>query len=88
MPHEDFFDKTLIEFVELKEAHERIVAKFKSFSKLPANLRFNSKNKPNSLITLRGSKWEILGISRNLRAHGPGIHMKIKVEKIKDVTIP
>ncbi len=88
MPHEDFFEKILIEFVELKKGQERVVAKFKTFSELPVNLKFNSKNKPYPLITLKRSKWEILGINRDLRAHGKGIHMKVKLEKIKDITIP
>jgi predicted RNA-binding protein YlqC (UPF0109 family) len=80
MPHEDFFEKILIEFVELKEGHEIAVAKFKSFSELPVNLQFNSEDL-NSVITLEGKKWKIIGINTDLRAHGKGIHMKVKLEK-------
>ncbi len=80
MVHEDFFEKILIEFVELKEGKERIVAKFKSFSEIPISLE--KSKKPYPPIILKGKKWKILGKSRNLRAHGPGIHIKIKVEKI------
>jgi len=70
----------LIEFVELNEEKERIVAKFKSFSEIPISLE--KSKKPFPPITLKGSKWKILGKSKNLRAHGPGIHIKIKIEKI------
>lgn len=88
MVHEDFFEKILIEFVELKEGKERVVVKFKNFSEIPISLQRNPKKKPSSLITLKGKKWKVLGISRNLRAHGQGIHMKVKIKKITDVTFP
>jgi hypothetical protein len=82
MVHEDFFEKTLIEFVEFSQGKERLVAKYKKFTQIPIALQIYSKNKLYPLVTLKGKKWKISGISRNLRAHGPGIHMKIKVKKI------
>ena len=88
MVHEDFFEKILIEFIELRNGKERIVAKYKNFSKIPVALQLMSKKRSFPLITLKGSKWEILGISKDLRAHGPGIHMKVKMEKIRDITVP
>lgn len=87
MPHDDFFEKTLIEFVEWDKGHEHQISKFNSFDELPRNLMANSKHNP-SLITLKGHIWEIMSIKRDLRAHGHGVHVKVAIEKIHDVTIP
>ncbi len=38
MPHDDFFEKTLIEFVEWDKGHEHQISKFNSFDELPRNL--------------------------------------------------
>lgn len=46
------------------------------------------KHRPYPLITLKGHKWGIIRIRKDLRAHGKGIHIKVELEKIRDVTIP
>ena len=88
MPHEDFFESILIEFVEWDKGHEHLISKFNSFDELPLNLTYYLEHKPYPLITLKGNKWEIVRIRRDLRAHGKGMRIKVELEKIHDVTIP
>ena len=88
MPHEDFFERVLIEFVEWDKGHEHDISKFNSFDDLPLNLMSYLKHKPYPLITLKGHKWEIIRIRKDLRAHGKGIHIKVELEKIHYVTFP
>ncbi len=65
MPHEDFFESALIEFVEWDKGHEREISKFDSFGELPLNLMYHLKHKPYPLITLKGHKWKIIRIKRD-----------------------
>jgi len=56
MPHEDFFERVLIEFVEWNKGHKHKISKFNSFDELPLNLMSHLKHKPYPLITLKGHK--------------------------------
>ena len=58
MPHEDFFESVLIEFVEWDKGHEQEISKFNSFDELPLNLMSYLKHKPYRVITLKGHKWK------------------------------
>lgn len=80
MPHEDFFEATLIEFTELVKNKEKTIAKFSEFDELPTNLIDHFKAKSPSSIYIKGKYWKILEINKDLRAHGKGIHVKIRLE--------
>lgn len=88
MPHEDFFEKVLITFVEFDNGHKKEIARFNSFDELPRNLMSDLKHKSYSLITLKGHMFEIIRIRKNLRAHGKGMHVEVELEKIHGVTFP
>jgi len=78
MPHDDFFESTLIEFTEWKGGEEKIVARFEKFEDLPFHLKEHFKT--DSEILLQEKSWKIMEINRDLRAHGNGIHVKIRLE--------
>jgi len=82
MPHDDFFEATLIEFTEWVKNKETVIAKYSDFDELPSNLIDHFKTKSQSLINLKGKNWKILEINKNLRAHGKGIHVKIRLESV------
>lgn len=78
MPHEDFFEATLIEFTIWDNGNEKTIAKYNNYEDLPFHLHDELKN--NSLeITFQGKRWNILEINRDLRAHGVGMHVKIRL---------
>jgi len=83
MGRDSDYEKILIEFVELEDGHEKIVAKFNSYDEVPNNLMLNSEPPTNSLIILKGQKWEIIHIKRKIQAHGKGVHIKVKIAKEK-----
>jgi len=81
MPHEDFFEATLIEFTEWKNDHETVIAKYNGIEELPSHLK-DELQKHSSKMYFRGKEWNILQINRDLRAHGKGMHVKVRLEKI------
>ena len=80
MPHDDFFEATLIEFTQWIKGEEKSIAKYYGFDDLPSNLIDHFKTKIESNITLNGKSWKILEINKDLRAHGQGIHVKVRLE--------
>ena len=80
MPHDDFFEATLIEFTELIGDKEKTIAKYDQFEDLPTHLMDHFKTNSESEILLRGKKWKILQINKDLRAHGKGMHVKVRLE--------
>jgi len=80
MPHDDFFEATLIEFTQWTNNDESSIAKFDKFDDLPSNLMDHFKNNSKSEIILNGKRWNILEINKDLRAHGKGIHIKVRLE--------
>ncbi|MCV0393159.1 MAG: hypothetical protein K5790_07740 [Nitrosopumilus sp.] len=81
MPHEDFFEATLIEFTYWENNIEKILLKFDSFDDLPKYLMHKLDEK-SPIFTIRAKKWRILDIDKNIRAHGKGIHIRIRLESI------
>ncbi len=80
MPHDDFFEATLIEFTELIRDKEKTIAKYDQFEDLPTHLMDHFKTNSDSEILLQGKKWKILQINKDLRAHGKGMHVKVRLE--------
>ncbi len=80
MPHDDFFEATLIEFTQLIKGEEKTIAKFDRFEDLPSKLIDKFKNKEESEVLLKGKKWKVLGINKDLRSHGKGMHVKVRLE--------
>jgi hypothetical protein len=78
MVHEDFFEAQLIEFTIWNNENEETIAKCNSFEELPSHLKNDLKNDV-SKILFRGKQWVILEINRDLRAHGKGIHVKVRL---------
>lgn len=82
MPHEDFFEATLIEFTQWVEGKEKTISKYDNFDSLPSNLVNHFKNNLDSKISLNQKKWKILETKKDLRAHGKGMHIKIRIEPL------
>lgn len=80
MPHDDFFEATLIEFTQLIAGEEKTIGSYARFEDLPSHLMDHFKTNSESEISLQGKKWKILEINRDLRAHGKGIHVKVRLE--------
>ena len=80
MPHEDFFEATLIEFSIWEDGKEKIIKKFKKFEDIPKKIT-DGIDEQSQIISFRGKKWKILEINRDQRAHGKGTHVKIRLEK-------
>ena len=80
MPHDDFFEATLIEFVQWSAGEEKTIAKYKRFEDLPSHLVEYFKNNSNSEIMLQEKRWKILEINQDVRAHGSGMHVKVRLE--------
>ncbi len=80
MPHDDFFDATLIEFTQLIAGEEKTIASYTRFDDLPSHLIDHFKTNSESEILLQEKKWKILEINRDLRAHGKGMHVKVRLE--------
>lgn len=80
MPHDDFFEATLIEFTEWFKNGEKPIAKYYGFDDLPSNLMEHFKSNSDSEIVLNDKSWKILEINKDLRAHGKGIHVKVRLE--------
>ncbi len=80
MPHEDFFEATLIEFSTWEKGEETIVKRYENFDEIPKQMT-DQLDKDNPRITFKGGKWKVLGINQDKRAHGKGIHIKIRIEK-------
>ena len=83
MPHDDFFEATLIEFTELIEGEEKIIDNYDRFEDLPSHLMDQFKTNSDSEIFLQGKKWKVLEINKDLRQHGKGIHVKIRLEAVQ-----
>lgn len=81
MPHDDFFLASLIEFTQWKDGKEQPIAKYNKFEELPSNLVHHFKSNSESELSLMGRDWKILEINRDLRAHGNGIHVKVRLEQ-------
>jgi hypothetical protein len=77
MVHDDFFLASLIEFTEWVRGEEKTIAKYERFGDLPSNL---NGNKTNSEIILQHKNWKILEINQDLRSHGNGRHIKVRLE--------
>ena len=86
MPHDDFFEATLIEFTNWENGREKLVAKFLRFEDLPSDLIDCLKTGVESKITLNRKSWKVLEINKDLRAHGKGIHVKVRLEPITQVS--
>ena len=82
MPHDDFFEATLIEFVQWVDGKEKTIATFERFEDLPSHLIDHFKTSSDSDIFLNDKNWKILEINKDLRAHGKGIHIKVRLESI------
>jgi hypothetical protein len=80
MPHDDFFEATLIEFTQLIGGEEKVIVKYGRFEELPSHLMDHLKTNSESEILLKGRKWKILEINKDLRAHGKGMHVKVRLE--------
>ena len=80
MPHEDFFEAQLIEFSAWNDGREKILAKYDDFDKLPPHLKNELKNNETNIL-FQGKHWKILEINQNLRSHGKGMHVKIRLEQ-------
>lgn len=80
MPHDDFFLATLIEFTYWIDGEEKTLIKYDNFEKLPSHLANHFKNKSKSEISLLDKDWKILEINKDLRAHGKGMHIKVRLE--------
>ncbi|MFQ5782862.1 MAG: hypothetical protein ACE5GR_07400 [Nitrosopumilus sp.] len=80
MPHEDFFEAKLIEFTYWIEGKEKILKKYDKFEDLPNHLIVEIKENK-SIISLKGKKWDIIEINKDLRAHGKGMHVKVRLQK-------
>ncbi|MDH3610555.1 MAG: hypothetical protein OEM79_02200 [Nitrosopumilus sp.] len=80
MPHDDFFEATLIEFTQLIEGKEKIIVKYDRFEDLPSHLMNQFKTNSDSKILLQGKKWKVLEINKDLRSHGKGMHVKVRLE--------
>jgi hypothetical protein len=80
MPHDDFFEATLIEFTQWSGEEEKIIAQYNKFEDLPSNLINHFKNNSTNEIVLQEKNWKILEINKDLRAHGNGIHIKVRLE--------
>ncbi len=82
MPHDDFFEATLIEFVQWVDGNENTIAKYENFEDLPSHLIDHFKTNSEANILLKDQHWKILEINKDLRAHGKGIHVKVKLESV------
>ena len=82
MPHDDFFEATLIEFTQWVGGKEKTIEKYTNFEDLPSNLINHFKNNLNPEISLNQKKWKILEIKKDIRAHGKGMHIKIRLESL------
>ena len=80
MPHEDFFEATLIEFSIWEDGIEKTIKKYKKFEDIPKKIT-DGIDEQSQIISFRGKKWKILEINRDQRAHGKGTHVKIRLEK-------
>ncbi|MDH3824771.1 MAG: hypothetical protein OES14_03160 [Nitrosopumilus sp.] len=80
MPHDDFFEATLIEFTQFIGGEEKIIAQYERFEDLPSQLIDHFKNNLESDIFLKDKNWKILEINKDLRHHGNGIHVKVRIE--------
>jgi len=86
MPHDDFFEATLIEFTQWEKGIEKPISKFSRFEDLPSDLIDFIKTGIESKITLNGKSWKILEINKDLRAHGKGIRVKVRLEPVSQVS--
>ena len=82
MPHDDFFEATLIEFTQWTAGKEKTIAQYDSFENLPSNLVNHFKNNLDTEISLNQKRWKILETNKDIRAHGKGIHLKIRLESL------
>jgi len=82
MPHDDFFEATLIEFTQWIGGKEKTIEKYANFEDLPSNLINHFKNNLNPEISLNQKKWKILEIEKDIRVHGKGMHIKIRLESL------
>lgn len=82
MPHDDFFEATLIEFTQWVGGKEKTIAEYGDFDSLPTNLINHFKNNSDESISLNQKKWNIVETSKDLRAHGKGIHIKLRLEPL------
>ncbi|MDX1440991.1 MAG: hypothetical protein R3237_00850 [Nitrosopumilaceae archaeon] len=82
MPHDDYFLASLIEFTQWIDGKEKTIAKYNNFDELPTNLANPIKNNSDSQINLLNQNWKILEINKDLRAHGKGIHVKVRLESL------
>lgn len=76
--HNDFFEATLIEFTVWDGNSEKTIAKYDSFDFLPSDLQDKLNHKYSEII-FKGKKFKIIEINRNLRAHGKGMHVKVRL---------
>jgi len=79
MTHDDFFLSTLIEFTQWIRGEEKTIMKYERFGDLPVHLR---DNKTSSEIFLNQKNWKILEINQDIRAHGNGRHIKVRLEPV------
>ncbi|MCE2506095.1 MAG: hypothetical protein J4F36_06450 [Nitrosopumilaceae archaeon] len=77
--HESLYQATLIEFTIWNNNTEKSIAIFNSFQDLPHHLH-DELEKNSSEITLKGKKWNIVEIGRDLCQHGDGTHVKVRLE--------
>ena len=83
MPHDDFFEATLIEFTQWLRGAEKTIAKFERFENLPSGLIDHFKRNSDSVISLNKQLWRVLEINKDLRAHGNGVHIKVRLEPVQ-----
>ena len=80
MPHEDFFESKLIEFTIWENGKEKRLAQYKKFEDIPKSIS-KRLTEDNPIILFKDKKWKILEINKDLRAHGKGMHVKVRLEK-------
>ena len=80
MPHEDFFEDISIEFSVWKNGKEEVIKQYEKFENLPTKIMEQIKGK-NPSILLNGKKWKVIEINKDLRAHGKGMHVKVRLER-------
>ena len=64
---------------------EKTIEKFNGFNDLPTQIHSELKNDAHE-ITIRGEKYTILEINRDLCQHGKGMHVKVRVVQSNNKT--
>jgi len=80
MPHEDFFEAIEIKSTCWENNVKKTLVSYHSFEDVPKYLQSELEETEDE-ITLKGKTWKILDIDKNLRAHGKGMQIRIRLEQ-------